>query len=82
MKFMYRLRLWRRKYVRIFGGRIVIYFERRKLKVVYCVMCGRLFNGVLCGRLSEFRKFLKIKKRFERFYLNFCLSCMRKVMKV
>lgn len=77
-----RSRSLKRKKTKTPGGKIVVHYKKKKIKVAVCAICKKPLHGVPRLRVSEMRKLAKSKRRPERPYGgNLCSKCMRELFK-
>ncbi|MEM5777233.1 MAG: 50S ribosomal protein L34e [Candidatus Aenigmatarchaeota archaeon] len=82
-KTMLESRKWKKKKLKVSGGKTVTHFRKPRPNIARCGNCGKPLHGIPRKRQSEIRKFAKTEKRPERPYGGvLCSSCMRKTVAV
>lgn len=75
-------RSFRRKWIKLPGGRTVMHYEYRKPSKQRCANCSKELHGVVREKATKLARIAKTKKRPERVYGGvLCSRCAREKIK-
>ncbi|GCC11379.1 50S ribosomal protein L34e [archaeon] len=64
------------------GGKVVVHYEKKRVKAPKCARCGRRLEGMKILRPKVLKRVNKSKKKVNRPYGGYlCSSCMRQEIK-
>ena len=77
-----RNKTFKKRYVRLPGGRLTVHYKKKKPSKHVCAKCGKVLDAVPRGRPYEIRKLSKNQRRPNRAYGGqYCSKCTRQIIK-